>query len=74
VFRLLSDGGKEDREPGEVFVEIREPGRGVATRATMTHGKILVCNIKKTPASYSALVQQLIQAVGMPARCLGISM
>jgi len=35
VFRLLSDGGKEDREPGEGFVEIREPGRGVATRATM---------------------------------------
>jgi len=63
VFRLLSDGGKGDREPGEVFVETREPGRGVAKvakMATMTHGKLLVCNIKKTPASYSALVQQLI--------------
>jgi len=33
VFRLLRDSGKGDG---------REPGRGVATRATMTHGKLLV--------------------------------
>jgi len=44
-----------------VDVVVREPGRGGAEMATMTHGKLPEARIiRRLQASYSALVPQLI--------------